>query len=80
MAATALPSAPSRRVFTSPRTETGPLAELIVIDLTRALAGPHAGMMLCDLCDLCDLGANRCPGTRRSGQQVGAEPPGQRGD
>jgi len=28
---------------------TGPLAGLVVVDLTRALAGPHAGMMLGDL-------------------------------
>ncbi|GCD91562.1 CaiB/BaiF CoA-transferase family protein [Nocardioides sp. LS1] len=27
----------------------GPLADLIVLDLTRALAGPHAGMMLGDM-------------------------------
>ncbi len=27
----------------------GPLSDLIVLDLTRALAGPHAGMMLGDL-------------------------------
>jgi crotonobetainyl-CoA:carnitine CoA-transferase CaiB-like acyl-CoA transferase len=27
----------------------GPLSDLLVIDLTRALAGPHAGMMLGDL-------------------------------
>src|SRR3954449_11871626 len=26
----------------------GPLADLLVLDLTRALAGPHAGMMLAD--------------------------------
>jgi crotonobetainyl-CoA:carnitine CoA-transferase CaiB-like acyl-CoA transferase len=30
-------------------TGSGPLAGLIVVDLTRALAGPHAGMMLGDL-------------------------------
>ena len=30
-------------------TDTGPLAGTLVIDLTRALAGPHAGMMLGDL-------------------------------
>lgn len=29
--------------------ETGPLSDLLVIDLTRALAGPHATMMLGDL-------------------------------
>ena len=28
---------------------TGPLAGLLVVDLTRALAGPHAAMMLGDL-------------------------------
>ena len=27
----------------------GPLAGIVVVDLTRALAGPHAGMMLGDL-------------------------------
>ncbi|HET6939623.1 MAG TPA: CoA transferase, partial [Nocardioides sp.] len=27
----------------------GPLSDLLVLDLTRALAGPHAGMMLGDL-------------------------------
>src|SRR6476646_2056827 len=29
--------------------DRGPLSDLLVIDLTRALAGPHAGMMLGDL-------------------------------
>src|SRR6201984_2481715 len=29
--------------------DTGPLNGLVVIDLTRALAGPHAAMMLGDL-------------------------------
>lgn len=33
----------------SPTQPTGPLAGLSVIDLTRALAGPHAAMMLGDL-------------------------------
>ena len=28
---------------------TGPLNGTLVVDLTRALAGPHAGMMLGDL-------------------------------
>src|ERR1700710_2674369 len=28
---------------------SGPLRDLVVVDLTRALAGPHAGMMLGDL-------------------------------
>src|SRR5690348_14707441 len=27
----------------------GPLSDLVVLDLTRALAGPHAGMMLADM-------------------------------
>lgn len=31
------------------RTQRGPLAGCIAIDLTRALAGPHAGMMMADL-------------------------------
>jgi crotonobetainyl-CoA:carnitine CoA-transferase CaiB-like acyl-CoA transferase len=30
-------------------TRTGPLADLVVVDLSRALAGPHATMMLGDL-------------------------------
>src|SRR3954447_19749182 len=30
-------------------TAEGPLSDVLVIDLTRALAGPHAGMMLGDL-------------------------------
>ena len=30
-------------------TPEGPLSDLIVLDLTRALAGPHAGMMLGDM-------------------------------
>ncbi|MDN6201528.1 MAG: CoA transferase, partial [Micrococcaceae bacterium] len=33
----------------SPSTAGGPLAGYTVLDLTRALAGPHAGMMLGDL-------------------------------
>ena len=28
---------------------SGPLDDIVVIDLSRALAGPHAGMMLGDL-------------------------------
>jgi crotonobetainyl-CoA:carnitine CoA-transferase CaiB-like acyl-CoA transferase len=32
-----------------PDLEAGPLSDLIVLDLTRALAGPHAGMMLGDM-------------------------------
>ena len=28
---------------------TGPLQDIVVIDLTRALAGPHATMLLADL-------------------------------
>ena len=28
---------------------TGPLQDIVVVDLSRALAGPHAGMMLGDL-------------------------------
>ncbi|GAA1137027.1 CaiB/BaiF CoA transferase family protein [Ornithinicoccus hortensis] len=31
------------------QTSTGPLAGTLVVDLTRALAGPHAAMMLADL-------------------------------
>jgi crotonobetainyl-CoA:carnitine CoA-transferase CaiB-like acyl-CoA transferase len=30
-------------------TDSGPLADVVVVDLTRALAGPHAAMMLGDL-------------------------------
>src|SRR6187401_1257092 len=33
----------------SDATPTGPLSDLLVLDLTRALAGPHAAMMLGDL-------------------------------
>ena len=36
-------------IFSSPTQPTGPLDGLVVIDLTRALAGPHAAMMLGDL-------------------------------
>ena len=32
-----------------PNPSTGPLTGVVVVDLTRALAGPHAGMMLGDL-------------------------------
>jgi crotonobetainyl-CoA:carnitine CoA-transferase CaiB-like acyl-CoA transferase len=35
--------------MTSSGTTEGPLADVLVIDLTRALAGPHAAMMLGDL-------------------------------
>ncbi|HET7799078.1 MAG TPA: CoA transferase, partial [Humibacillus xanthopallidus] len=28
---------------------TGPLSDIVVVDLSRALAGPHATMMLGDL-------------------------------
>ena len=28
---------------------SGPLDDVVVIDLTRALAGPHCGMMLADM-------------------------------
>jgi crotonobetainyl-CoA:carnitine CoA-transferase CaiB-like acyl-CoA transferase len=31
------------------RTVAGPLDDIVVIDLTRALAGPHCGMMLADM-------------------------------
>ena len=34
---------------TTSETTTGPLDGLLVIDLSRALAGPHAGMILGDL-------------------------------
>jgi crotonobetainyl-CoA:carnitine CoA-transferase CaiB-like acyl-CoA transferase len=34
---------------TNPSSRRGPLAGLVVVDLTRALAGPHAAMMLGDL-------------------------------
>ena len=34
---------------TSPAERSGPLAGTLVVDLSRALAGPHAGMMLADL-------------------------------
>ena len=33
----------------SPSTSPGPLSDLLVLDLTRALAGPHAAMMLGDM-------------------------------
>ena len=33
----------------APARATGPLTGHTVIDLTRALAGPHAGMMMADL-------------------------------
>src|SRR5437763_7689628 len=31
------------------QSDEGPLAGIVVLDLSRALAGPHAGMMLGDL-------------------------------
>ncbi|MHA7295254.1 CaiB/BaiF CoA transferase family protein [Arthrobacter sp. HLT1-21] len=34
---------------TSPAERSGPLVGTLVVDLSRALAGPHAGMMLADL-------------------------------
>ncbi|WP_024477460.1 CaiB/BaiF CoA transferase family protein [Arthrobacter sp. CAL618] len=36
-------------VITSPAERSGPLAGTLVVDLSRALAGPHAAMMLADL-------------------------------
>ena len=39
----------ANRRLTSDRMTAGPLADLTVLDLTRALAGPHAAMMLGDL-------------------------------
>ena len=35
--------------MTAPNAPLGPLHDIVVIDLSRALAGPHAGMMLGDL-------------------------------
>ena len=42
-------AADSGQVPAAPPAESGPLADLVVIDLTRALAGPQATMMLGDL-------------------------------
>src|SRR5215211_1920181 len=43
-----LPARPDHRREGVP-TVSGPLDGVLVVDLTRALAGPHAGMMLGDL-------------------------------
>jgi crotonobetainyl-CoA:carnitine CoA-transferase CaiB-like acyl-CoA transferase len=39
----------SSKYYTSQMTRPGPLSDLLVLDLTRALAGPHAAMMLGDM-------------------------------
>src|SRR5436305_6826750 len=41
--------APTTPVTVTGMTQTGPLSDLLVVDLTRALAGPQAAMMLGDL-------------------------------
>ncbi|WP_447644489.1 CoA transferase [Nocardioides zeae] len=41
------PAAPSPE--TTGTTTNGPLSDVVVVDLSRALAGPHATMMLGDL-------------------------------
>src|SRR5439155_6528597 len=38
-----------RRRVVLPRVNGGPLSDIVVVDLSRALAGPHAAMMLGDL-------------------------------
>ncbi|MGW3606783.1 CaiB/BaiF CoA transferase family protein [Micromonospora sp. NPDC005161] len=40
---------PHQSAESTSHTESGPLAGLVVLDLSRALAGPHAAMMLGDL-------------------------------
>ncbi len=42
-------SAPSENGGTAPSRAVRPLAGVVVVDLSRALAGPHAAMMLADL-------------------------------
>src|SRR3954463_2392965 len=44
----ALPNHPAPTTL-APMSDNGPLSDLIVLDLTRALAGPQAAMMLGDL-------------------------------
>ncbi|MET1034831.1 MAG: CoA transferase, partial [Arthrobacter sp.] len=42
-------SAPSLETQETASARPGPLSGYTVLDLTRALAGPHAGMMMADL-------------------------------
>src|SRR3954453_1993529 len=44
----ALPNHPAPTTL-APMSDNGPLSDLLVVDLTRALAGPQAAMMLGDL-------------------------------
>jgi crotonobetainyl-CoA:carnitine CoA-transferase CaiB-like acyl-CoA transferase len=48
-AETPAPTIPTAPTATAPGKRGGPLAGRLVVDLSRALAGPHAGMMLGDL-------------------------------
>lgn len=59
----------------------GPLADLTVVDLTRALAGPHAAMMLGDLAPTSSR--SRVPlavTTPAAGGHRSSNPPGQNGN
>lgn len=59
----------------------GPLADLTVVDLTRALAGPHAAMMLGDLgADVIKVESPVGGDDTAAGGHRSSNPPGQNGN